>query len=327
MMKEYRFEPSSKIIDVTDGKTVTVTLHGKRVAYSVMGNVRTLNGEPFGNAIIETSAEEPCSHHQEEAITEPNGIYRIRGLQPGCEYTVRIMSGATEVERTIPTTHRIAIDHDDQTNVNFIAIAPIGFVDVTAHLFAATNEHYKSLRVQLYRKGNADSPIYSQRVEAPLKARSNSGLLVFFPRIPYDGQTYYVELTTTLSDKNYRYELPVQSFVSNRSSVFVELSFMPEPRSTDGDLNQNSLSALLLICVFAIVFFKQDLAFDFFNFLWTHVINSVEQVLNSGGRRRGQTGSSAKQQQQYDATAFNENEIDKLANSINSIKKKSVRKT
>lgn len=324
MMKEYRFEPNSKIIDVKDGETVTVQLQGKRVAYSVMGTVRTLNGEPFANAIIETSAEEPCTHHQEEATTETNGMYRIRGLQPGCEYTVRFKSDAS-VERTIPTTQRVSIEHDDQTGVNFIAIAPIGAVDVTARVFATANEHYKSLRVQLYRKGNSDSPIYSQRVEAPLKARGNPGLLVFFPSIPYDGQTYYVELTTTLSDKNFRYKLPVQSFVSNRSSVFVELDFMPEPRSTDGDLNQNSMSALLLICVFAIVFFKQELAFDFFNFVWTRAVGLAEQALNSSGGRGGAAAAAAKQR--YDATAFDESEIDKLANSINSMKKKSVRKT
>lgn len=42
MMKEYRFEPTSKIIDVKDGETIRVELNGKRVAYSVFGSITSL---------------------------------------------------------------------------------------------------------------------------------------------------------------------------------------------------------------------------------------------------------------------------------------------
>lgn len=60
MMKEYRFEPSSKIIDVKDGETVRVELNGKRVAFSVFGSVNSLNGEPFADVVVEARAEERC---------------------------------------------------------------------------------------------------------------------------------------------------------------------------------------------------------------------------------------------------------------------------
>lgn len=323
MMKEYKFEPNSKIINVKDGETINVELNGKRVAYSVLGMVRTLNGDPFSNAIVETNAEEPCTHHQEESATEPNGKYRIRGLQPGCEYTIRLKpttdnNGA--IERTIPQQQRITVEQDDVVDVNFLAITPIAFVDVTARIYASHNDYYKSLRVQLYKKGSSDSPIYSQRVESPLnvKGRVNPSIMVYFPRIPYDGKTYFVELTTSLSDKNYKYKLPVQSFVSNRSSVFVELEFEPEVRSTENELNQNSISALLLIALIAVAFFKQELAFELFNFLWNRLIGAVEQALSKS--------TKAKKDVRFDVT-FDESEIDKLAKSINATKKKTVRKT
>lgn len=153
------------------------------------------------------------------------------------------------VDRSIPNEHTIAIELNDVRDVNIIGISPLGFVDVTARIMTTQNEHYKTLRIQLYKKGSSDSPIYSQRVESPLnlKSKINPGIMVFFPRIPLDGKTYFIEVTTSLSDQSYKYTLPSSQFIANTSSVFVEFDFKPEVRSGDGDLNQNSISALLLI--------------------------------------------------------------------------------
>lgn len=322
MMKEYRFEPSSKIIDVKDGQTIDVELNGKRVAFSVFGAITSLNGEPFNNVVVEARAEEPCPQHQEEATTESNGQYRIRGLQPGCKYLVQVRSGVESeavVERTIPASKIVSVDRDDITGINIIAISPISYVDVVARITASNNEYYKSLRVTLYKKGNADSPIYSQRVEAPLnvKSRVNPGIMVFFPRIPYDQKTYIVELSTTSSDKNYKFTLPLESFVTNRSSIYVELDFSPEIRLNEADFNQNSISALVLIALVVIAFFKQELAVELFSFVWDRVSVLVQTAINQTAKRKDL---------RHDTT-YNESDIDKLAQSINATKKKSSRKT
>lgn len=324
MMKEYRFEPTSKMIDIKDGETVTVELIGKRVAYSLYGTVTSLNGEPFAGVVIETRAREPCAQHQEEASVEPNGSYRIRGLQPGCQYSVRVQR-TSNVDRTIPDEQVISIDNSDLKSVNIIAISPLAFVDVIARVYAANNDFYKTLRISLYKKGSADSPVYSQRIESPLnvKGRINPGIMVFFPRIPYDDKTYFVELSTTLSDKSFAYTMPVESFVTNRSSIFVELNFEPKVRSIESELNQNSLSALLLIILIAVAFFKQDLAFDFVNFLWSRISKTAEQALARSGGVMG--GAKKKDGARFEAT-FDESEIEKLAQSINATKKKSVRR-
>lgn len=319
MMKEYKFEPTSKIIDVKDGETINVELNGKRVAYSIFGTVKTLNGEPFANVVVETNAVEPCEQHQEEATSELNGSFRVRGLQPGCEYTVRVKKGKenADVDRTIPEAQQIQITGDDVKDVQIVAITPIGFVDVIARIFASANEHYKTLRILLYKKGNADSPIYSQRVESPLnpKSRVNPGIMVFFPRIPFDGQTYFVELTSTLSEKTFKYTLPLQSFLANRSAVFVDLKFTPEVRSTENELNQNSISALLLIGLIAIAFFKQDIAVELLNFVWNRLFSIIEMYL-----------SKSKKKDNRQDVAFDESEIEKLAQRINATKKKTVRR-
>lgn len=323
MMKEYRFEPTSKIIDVKAGATVKVELNGKRVAFSVFGSITSLNGEPISNIVVEARSEDRCGQHQEEAATESNGQYRIRGLQPGCEYTIHVRSdseNAVAVDRTIPTSHTITVQQEDVQDVKIIAINPLSQVDVIARIVASNNDHYKSLRVQLYKKGNSDSPIYSQRIDPPsnVKGRNNPGVMILFPRIPFDGKTYAIELTTTLSDKNYRYTLPVETFVTNRSTIYTELEFYPEIRSNESDLNQNSISALILLGLIIIAFFKQDLAMEFITFLWDKINALVENVVNNATSRR--------KDNRHDF-AYNEQEIDKLAQSINAPKKKAVRKT
>lgn len=321
MMKEYKFEPTSRMIEVNEGATVNVELIGKRVAYSVFGSINSLNGDSFSNVIVEAVSIEPCQPHQEESNTEANGQYRIRGLQPGCEYSIRIKSDEVNnaVDRSIPSEIIRKIELNDVRDVNIIGISPLGFIDVTARILASQNEHYKTLRIQLYKKGSSDSPIYSQRVESPLnlKSKVNPGIMVFFPRIPLDGKTYFIEVTTSLSDQSYKYILPSSQFVANTSSIYVEFDFKPEVRSGEGDLNQNSISALLLIALVAIAFFKQHLILDLLNFVWTYGNSFVQDILTKNKKKE----SSSRYEQTVDAK-----EIDQLAQSINAVKKKKAKK-
>lgn len=321
MMKEYKFEPTSRMIEVKEGATVNIELIGKRVAYSIFGSINSLNGDPFANVIVEAVSIEPCQQqHQKESNTETNGQYRIRGLQPGCSYMIRIKSDEVNnaVDRSIPNEHTIAIELNDVRDVNIIGISPLGFVDVTARIMTTQNEHYKTLRIQLYKKGSSDSPIYSQRVESPLnlKSKINPGIMVFFPRIPLDGKTYFIEVTTSLSDQSYKYTLPSSQFIANTSSVFVEFDFKPEVRSGDGDLNQNSISALLLIALVAIAFFKQHLILDLLNFVWTNGNSFVQDILSKNKKK-----DTSRYEQTVDAK-----EIEQLAQSINAVKKKKAKK-
>lgn len=323
MMKEYKFEPTSKMIDVKDGDTAFVELIGKRVAYSAYGQVTYLNGEPFSNILVEAISipTEVCSEHQEESSSEGNGFYRIRGLQPGCQYTVQLKQSDVNqlVDRSIPLRTTITITDTDVQNINIIGISQIAFVDVIARIVASQNDYYKTLRIQLLKKGSSESPIYSQKVESPLnpKSKINPGIMVFFPRIPLDGKSYTIDTLTTLSDKNYKYILPTAQFIANTSSIYVELEFSPEVRSLENDLNQNSISALLLIALVTIVFFKQDLAVDVLKFVWDKLSNFIQDIAEQNRK---------KEENKYDRTVVNESEIEQLAQSINAVKKKKTRK-
>ncbi|XP_036332168.1 nodal modulator 1 isoform X1 [Rhagoletis pomonella] len=319
MMKEYKFEPNSKIIDIKDGETVEVELIGKRVAYSVFGSVNSLNGEPFGQINIEAFTDESCQHHQEEATSENNGQYRLRGLQPGCTYLIKpkdIGMPGSNVARSIPDSRTVHIEQSDVRGVNLIAISPISFVDVVARVTATLNDHYKTLRIVMYRKGTSDSPLHSQRVETPLNPKSNynPGVMVFFPRIPLDGKSYVVELKSTLSDNTFTYLLPSETFVADTSSVFVELDFKPEVRAAEADLNQNSISALILVALVSIAFFKQDIAMDFINFAWSK-LNDIAQTQKQNSKKEPRN-----------AEPINQKKIEKMAEQINAVTKKKSKK-
>lgn len=313
MMKEYKFEPSSKLIEVAEGGTEHVELSGRRVAFSGFGVVTTLNGEPFPNVAVLATASDECERHQEEAFSESNGQYRIRGLHPGCKYTLKVkIDKAANVDRSIPTQKTVEVGQEDVKDLNFIAMSPLAFVDVNARIKASENDYYKTLKIALYRR-DSDTPIHSQRVESPLqpKSRINPGIMVFFPRIPFDHKQYFIEVTSSLSDKSYKYTLPSIDFIANKSNYFFEIEFKPEIVSADNEINSNSLPALFIIAIVAFVFFKQQLALELLEKLW----NKIQEVVKNVSTK------STKSEVKYDQP-LDEKEIDQLAKDINSIKRK-----
>lgn len=310
-LKEYKFEPSSKIIDLKDGDTVQVSIVGKRVAYSVFGVVKSLNGEPFSKVNILANAVEPCEG-LEEAQSEFNGNYRIKGLTPGCSYIVKVKIDHTSnnVDRSIPTQKQVEVGFEDIQDVNFIAMAPINTVDVIVRIVASANDYYRTLKIALYAK-NSDSPIYTEKVPSPLqpKLKINPGIMLYPPKLPLNNQQYYFEVTTTLSDKQYKYTLPPIEFTTNQSNFFFEIPFNPQIITGDNEINSNSLPALFLIALVGFVFFKQELALEILETVWLKVSNLVKDLFDKSKRQEVRH-------------AIVDEDIDQLANSINSIKNK-----
>ncbi|KAK3262340.1 hypothetical protein CYMTET_28799 [Cymbomonas tetramitiformis] len=92
LLKEYSFEPPSSAVSVTEGETREVEFTGKRMAYSVFGRVASLNGVPEHHVAVEATAivGEGGSSHFEEAVSDMEGNFRLRGLMPHSKYSIRM---------------------------------------------------------------------------------------------------------------------------------------------------------------------------------------------------------------------------------------------
>lgn len=290
----------------------------KRVAYSVFGKITTLSGDPFANVMVEAiSTSEKCSNHQEEAVTEFNGQYRIRGLQTGCDYKIKLQKNAN-VDRSLPSDRKIHVETIDTQNVNFIAVNPINLCDVIVKIKSKTNEHYKSLKLQMYKRDSPDSPMYSQRIENLMmpKTKHNDDIMVFLPRINANDyqKNFFIELTTSLSDKNYNFKLPTLAFTANTSNIYFEVEFDPILRQPETELNKNSLVALVLIFLVAFVFLKQELVFELVKTL-------IARFTNSDGPK-----PTIKKTESKGDKFIDEREINELAQFIEEKKKKKSKK-
>ncbi|XP_076247163.1 BOS complex subunit NOMO3 isoform X2 [Calliopsis andreniformis] len=276
MMKEYRFDPPSKMIKVVEGATVKVTLFGKRVAFSAYGSVTSLNGKPEPGLLVEVQGQGDCSNLQEEATTEENGNFRIRGLQPACTYAFRLKPNVevnAHIQRTSPDSIPIRTSKDIR-GLRLIAFHPIARTDVSVHVVSVQPEHYRTLKVKLCREDMPDSPIHSAKLEAhqfnKIGNSYNAGFLVHLPPLQADGRKYFVQLESSLSQTLHKYRTLPFYFEANSSFKYVKLTFNAERKVDQSDMNQTSVIALPFIMLVAFAFLNREK-------LWTWLNVTVER--------------------------------------------------
>ncbi|OQR78853.1 nodal modulator 1-like [Tropilaelaps mercedesae] len=186
MMKEYKFEPVSELIEVTENSEKRVEIFGKKVAYSVMGRVSSITGEAESDVELEAMSE-ACDRHEEDATSDENGHFRIRGLRENCVYQLQLKRGDPDTptssrrfERTLPAVREVHVGREDQT-IDVLVVRPQRgtqlsvTVDVPPALLP-------SLRVAIMTGGRQ---LYN------LQAAS---FVVVPGELPRDGQEYSIEL-------------------------------------------------------------------------------------------------------------------------------------
>ncbi|XP_043284324.1 nodal modulator 3 isoform X2 [Venturia canescens] len=263
MMKEYRFEPRFKVITVEEGLTVDVKLSGTRVAYSAYGSVTSLNGEPERGLLVEAQGQSDCSNLQEEATTEDNGSFRIRGLQPTCIYAIRLKPEAqanAHIQRVAPSSIAIQPTADVQ-GLRLIAFYPISRTDLSIHVVSTQPEHYRNLRVKLCRDDQPESPIHTYKLESHTTktgSNYNSGYLIHLPPLQANGKKYFVQLESTLSQSLYKYKTVPIYFEANTSFKQISLKFHAERKMDQNEMSQTSIIALPFIMLVALAFLYRD---------------------------------------------------------------------
>ena len=93
-----------------------ITIPCTRIAYSAYGRIHTITGQPISKQRILAMS---TSGHRESGVTDNEGHYRIRGLQPGQEYTLSLPG----VSNSVPSTHIIKMTKEDQKEQDFLLLS------------------------------------------------------------------------------------------------------------------------------------------------------------------------------------------------------------
>ncbi|KAJ8672759.1 hypothetical protein QAD02_004019 [Eretmocerus hayati] len=261
-MKEYRFEPVSKVIRVEEGKTVQVNLVGKRVAFSAYGTVTCLNGEPEAGLVVEAKGQNDCVDLQEEAVTREDGTWRIRGLEPKCIYAIRLKLNERDPNsrsiRAIPSSVAVQAKQDVY-DIKLMALQPVSRTDVSVRVISNIPENYRTLKLKLCLEDSPDSPIHVVKLDNQNSGKFGSaGAIVHFPSLQADGRKYFIQLETSLSKSSHDYKIVPIYFEANSSFKYVELRFDAERKHDHGDSNQITFVPLPLIILVTLAFFNRE---------------------------------------------------------------------
>ncbi|KAL9250005.1 BOS complex subunit NOMO1-like protein [Drosera capensis] len=124
LLKEYAFSPAAQAIELGSGESKDIIFEATRVAYSAMGVVTLLTGQPIEGTSIE--ARSVSKGYYEETLTDSSGSYRIRGLLPDTRYIIKVVNrddvgGATSrIERASPESVSVKVGSEDIKGLDFL---------------------------------------------------------------------------------------------------------------------------------------------------------------------------------------------------------------
>ncbi|XP_054992376.1 BOS complex subunit NOMO1 [Sorex araneus] len=277
MMKEFRFEPSSQMIEVHEGQNLRITVTGYRTAYSCYGTVSSLNGEPEQGVAVEAAGQGDCSIYGEDTATDEEGRFRLRGLLPGCVYHVQLKAeGNDHIERALPHHRVISVGNNDIDDINIIVFRQINQFDLSGNVITPS-EYLPTLWVKLYRSENLDSPVQTLAL--------GQSLFFHFPPLPRDGQNYVVLLDSTLPRSQFDYALPQVSFAAVGYQKHITLVFSPTRRLPEQDIAQGSYIALPLTLLVLLAGYNHEKLIPFLLQLTSRLqgVRALGQAASDGG--------------------------------------------
>ncbi|KAJ8035005.1 Nodal modulator 2 [Holothuria leucospilota] len=252
LMKEFEFTPKTQMIDVTEGASLSIEVIGHRVAFSCFGQVTSLNGEPEPGVALEAVGASNCGEFVEEGVSDQEGNFRIRGLQPNCDYKLQLKKTEANdhIVRATPATQIIQVKDGIIKNLNVIVFRQIKQFDLAGNV-VVNNEFLPTLKVKLFQEDNPDSPVHTVSL--------GSSSFFQFPPLAKDNMRYRVKLESSLSKSTYSFVLPEASF-STADGYFkhITLPFTPQRKSVEQEIAQGSYLALPLIVAAVVVVFNHS---------------------------------------------------------------------
>lgn len=187
MMKEYRFSPPSKMLTIGEGATVELAITGERVAFSCLGWVSSVTDEAEPGVSLEALGEGHCKGHQEEALSDSQGAFRLRGLLPNCTYQLQLKAAgpAVHVERAEPPRRQLHVTNSDLTDVRVIVFRHFNQLDVTGQVITDA-KHLPSLKVRVVSEEMPEQVLHT--------VSPGPGGFFVLPAMTRDGRAYCLQL-------------------------------------------------------------------------------------------------------------------------------------
>ena len=250
VLKEYEFEPKSKLITVKEGAEEIVDIIGTRVAFSLFGSLTSLKGDPEAGVTMEAVGQGDCAMYQEEGTTGQDGKFRIRGLQPSCSYLLGLKTTKSNVhvERTIPAAKPVTIQGGDITGVDMIALRPKTNMDVSL-MVKVKKDSIKNIKAKLF-CGDSDSPIHTVKMD--------NQKFYIFPSIPSDGKECYITVEANANQANQRVKAGRVNFFADKPFEHHMVDIELESSIGRGDIGQASWLTLPLIVLLVTLVLQWD---------------------------------------------------------------------
>ena len=100
----------------------------------------------FVRALSRPDGEE-CRGLGEEAMTENDGVFRIKGLHPGCSYDFSVRDKEEKFNKVAPEHLTMAVTNEDLTNIRFIAFRPLSGFELSGYVITPI-EYLPSIKVR-----------------------------------------------------------------------------------------------------------------------------------------------------------------------------------
>uniref|UniRef100_H2ZM47 SD-repeat containing protein B domain-containing protein n=1 Tax=Ciona savignyi TaxID=51511 RepID=H2ZM47_CIOSA len=258
MMKEYQFDPSSKVIDVVEGKETQLDITGKRVAYSCYGSVTSLNGEAEPSSVVRAKAKEApehCKGHIEEATVGNDGEYRVRGLRPGCHYDVTVRDSSERFSRVAPEHVTLETKEADAHGFRFIAFRHMTGFELSGRV-VTEQDYLQHIKMVLYRSTDPSSPVHTVSL-------TRASPFFHFPSVPRDETEYVLRVESTLATSVYEYSTPGASFFAQGPHKHITFRFEPKLKSVEQETPQASLLTLPLTLIAVALAYNYAQVFEF----------------------------------------------------------------
>ncbi|KAK6155294.1 hypothetical protein DH2020_009542 [Rehmannia glutinosa] len=203
-----------------------VVFYATRVAFSAMGKVTLLSGQPKEGVSVEARAESKGFY--EETITDSSGCYRLRGLQPDTTYVIKIARKGElhgmHIERASPESLNVKVGFEDIKELDFVVFE---LPDVTILSGHVEGKNFKELRSHIRVEiRSADDP---SRLSPSFLCQFQTSFSVDLERQP---QIHVGPLSYRIDEDIYKQELAPAPVYPLVDGVSVMALFISMPRSS-----------------------------------------------------------------------------------------------